>query len=138
MTERIVYVGGEYRPESRATVPVMDRGLLFADAVYEGFGVLNGEIVDYRHHWRRLVRSLGELAIAAPFDADSLWHVLMGLIERNRCEEAFLYLHVTRGVAPREYVFAPGLEPTVFAFTLPAYGRAADPSPLRYRWGLTG
>ena len=80
MAERVVYIGGEYVPESQAAVPVMDRGLLFADAVYEGFGVLDGQIVDYRHHWRRLVRSLGELAIPAPFDADALWHVLMGLI----------------------------------------------------------
>lgn len=129
MTERIVYLGGGYVPEAEASVPVMDRGLLFADAVYEGFGVLDGQIVDYPHHWHRLIRSLGELAIPAPFDVDSLWSILMELIERNDCDEAFLYLHVTRGVAVRDYVHGGDLEPTVFAFTLPPYGRAADPTP---------
>jgi len=123
-------VNGAFVPEAEASVPIMDRGLLFADAVYEGFGVLDGQIVDYVHHWERLVRSLGELEMTLPHEVDTLWRILMELIERNGVEEAFLYLHVTRGVATRDYIYPSGLSPTVFAFTLPGYGVASEPSPV--------
>lgn len=130
MTERIVYCRGEFVPETQALVPLMDRGLLFADAVYEGLGILDGRIIDFPHHHARLVRSLGELGIAEPFTAESLWTLLMELIARNGADEGFLYLHVTRGVAERDYVYADGLEPTVFAFVQAGhYGSAADATP---------
>jgi D-alanine transaminase len=38
MMERIIYLNGEYIAESEAKLPVFDRGLLFADAVYEWIG----------------------------------------------------------------------------------------------------
>ena len=39
--ERTVFLNGEFMPEGEATVPIFDRGLLFADSVYEGFGILD-------------------------------------------------------------------------------------------------
>ena len=42
MTERIVYINGNYVLESEAKLSIFDRGLLFADSVYEGFGILDG------------------------------------------------------------------------------------------------
>ena len=50
MSERIIYLNGDYLAESEAKLPVFDRGLLFADAVYEGFGILDGQIVDFIYH----------------------------------------------------------------------------------------
>ena len=130
MTGRIVYCRGEFVPEDQAVVPLMDRGLLFADAVYEGLGILDGKLIDFPHHHARLVRSLGELGIAEPFTAGELWPLLMELIDRNGADEGFLYLHVTRGVAERDYVYTDGLEPTVFAFVQAGhYGSAADATP---------
>ena len=65
MSERIIYLNGDYLAESEAKLPVFDRGLLFADAVYEGFGILDGQIGDFggnKYHpnrWRgaRMVAS---------------------------------------------------------------------------------
>lgn len=130
MTERVVWCRGAFVPADEATVPIMDRGLLFADAVYEGMGVLDGKLIDFPHHHARLVRSLGELGIAEPFDAEGLWSMLMQLVERNRLDEGFLYLHVSRGIAERDYVYPDDLAPTVFAFVQPGhYGSAADSAP---------
>ena len=36
---RTVFLNGEFMLEGEATVPIFDRGLLFADSVYEGFGI---------------------------------------------------------------------------------------------------
>ena len=79
MSERIIYLNGDYLPESEAKLPVLDRGLLFADAVYEGFGILDGQIVDFIYHMQRLERSLGGLECLnsddTPTDAATPWAV---------------------------------------------------------------
>ena len=45
--ERIVFLNGDFVAESNAKLSIFDRGLLFADAVYEGFGVIDSQIVDF-------------------------------------------------------------------------------------------
>ena len=52
--QRIVFINGKFVPETEASLPIFDRGLLFADAVYEGFGILDGQIVDFIYHMQRL------------------------------------------------------------------------------------
>ncbi len=125
---RTVYINGAFLPEDQATVPIFDRGLLFADAVYEGLGVLDGQIIDFLRHMRRLRRSLGELVIPEPLGQEDFFAILMELIRRNGIGEGFLYLHVTRGVADRDYLYPEGLKPTVFALTQESHG-AADAPP---------
>ncbi|MEM7214319.1 MAG: D-amino-acid transaminase [Pseudomonadota bacterium] len=114
--ERIVYVNGEFLPGSEARISIFDRGFLFADAVYEGLGVRNGKIIDFSMHVARLKRSLGELNIPEPFDDVELKTVLEHLVSVNRITEGFAYLHVTRGEGERDYLYEPGLRPSVIAF----------------------
>ena len=123
---RTVYINGAFVPEGEASVSIFDRGLLFSDAVYEGLGVLDGEIIDFLRHMRRLSRSLGELAIPEPMCQDELFRVLMELVQRNGIAEGFLYLHITRGVADRDYLYPADLQPTIFAFTQESHGSADD------------
>ena len=89
MSERIIYLNGDYLSEKEAKLPVLDRGLLFADAVYEGFGILDGQIVDFIYHMQRLERSLSELSIPMTFSIDEMFHDLMGLIEKNNAQSGF-------------------------------------------------
>jgi D-alanine transaminase len=56
--ERTVFLNGDFMPESEARIPIFDRGLLFADSVYEGFGILDSQITDFEYHMNRLDRSL--------------------------------------------------------------------------------
>lgn len=130
---RVVYLNGEFVPEAEARIPIMDRGLLFADATYEGMGVLDGGIVDARKHLARLRRSLAEVAIPEPHTEEEFFGILMELVRRNEVDEGFLYLQVTRGVAERSYVPVAGIVPTVFGFTQPLHGAPADVVPT----GLT-
>jgi len=115
--ERIVYLNGEFIPESEAKLSIFDRGLLFADAVYEGFGIIDGQLADFKGHMDRLDRSLGELNIPAPMDRAEMLDVLMRLIKENDQREGFLYLHVTRGQGDRNYLYNDSYIPNVFAFT---------------------
>ena len=58
---RTVYVNGEFVPEQDAKVSIFDRAFLFADAVYEVTSVLDGKLVDFDNHMKRLQRSMQEL-----------------------------------------------------------------------------
>jgi D-alanine transaminase len=117
MGNRIVYINGDFVPENDAKLSIFDRGLLFADAVYEGFGILDGQIVDFIYHMHRLERSLGELAIPMGFNADDMFHILMRLINENQASNGFLYLHVTRGEGDRSFPYNQEYQPNIFAFT---------------------
>ena len=130
MNERIIYLNGSYLAESDAKLPVLDRGLLFADAVYEGFGILDGQIVDFIYHMQRLERSLSELSIPMTFSFDEFFHTLMELIKKNMAQSGFLYLHVTRGVGDRAFHYHSQYVPNIFAFTQDEKFVADDAPPL--------
>ena len=115
--QRIVFLNGKFVPEAEASLPIFDRGLLFADAVYEGFGILDGQIVDFIYHMQRLEQSLAKIAIPIIFTTDSMFHDMMALIEKNAVKNGFLYLHVTRGAGDRAFHYHDGYKPNIFAFT---------------------
>lgn len=114
---RIVYVNGRYLPEEQASISVFDRGFLFADGVYEVTAVLNGRLVDYASHIRRLKRSLAALDMVMPADGDELLALHRGLVSRNRLDEGLVYLQVTRGVADRDFYYPADIPQTLVMFT---------------------
>ena len=129
--ERTVFLNGEFMPEGEAMVPSFDRGLLCADSVYEGFGILDSQIVDYEYHMNRLGRSLGELDMPWPMARDELLVAMMKLIEMNNAVEGFMYLQVTRGSRDRSYLYDAQYEPPVFAFTQKEkFAADAPPQPV--------
>ena len=111
---RIAYVNGRYVPHGRAMVHIEDRGYQFADGVYEVCEVRGGHLVDERRHMQRLARSLGELRIAPPMPPSAIGVILREVVRRNRVGEGIVYAQVTRGVAARDHVMPPDIEPTVF------------------------
>jgi D-alanine transaminase len=116
---RTVYVNGEYLPETEAKVSIFDRGFLFADGVYEVTSVLDGRLIDFDGHARRLERSLGELDMTPPIGRDELLAVHRELVARNGIEEGVVYLQITRGApGDRDFAYPPGDVPgTVVLFT---------------------
>lgn len=111
---RIAYVNGRYLPHAEATVHIEDRGLQFADSVYEVCEVWDGQIVDMTRHLDRLKRSLSELSIAWPVKRRALELILREVVSRNRVRNGLVYLQVTRGAARRDFNFPkPGTLPTL-------------------------
>jgi D-alanine transaminase len=123
----LAWLDGTLLPLDEARVPVLDRGFLFGDAVYEVIPVYGGTPCRMEEHLDRLDASLVATAIPAPHDRAG-WRDLLGrLVEANGGGDLALYLQVTRGVAPkRDHAIAPGLVPTVFAMTMPIPPRAPD------------
>lgn len=114
---RIAYVNGAYVPTRDALVHINDRGFQFADGVYEGIAVRRGKMVDLKPHLDRLWRSMGELAMPEPMNRRALCVVLGEVIRRNRFADAFIYIQVTRGEAPRDHAFPAGDIPATLVVT---------------------
>ena len=102
---RVAYVNGRFVRHEEASVHIEDRGYQFADGVYEVVTVLGGAFVDRPGHLARLKRSLGELKIAMPVSEAVLNLKMRELVRRNGVKDGYLYLQITRGVAPRDFKF---------------------------------
>lgn len=128
------YLNGEFTTLPNAKVSVLDRGFIFGDGVYEVVPAYGGRPFRFNEHMARLDRSLGELRIENPMSPDEWRDLVARLIAayaqhqgKPACETTQLvYLQITRGVAMRDHVMIPGLQPTVFALSNRLYVYTAE------------
>lgn len=114
-SEPVVYINGEYLPQSQATVSVLDRGFLFGDGVYEVIPVYAGKPLRLTEHLDRLQRSMHRVSLKSPLTQQEWEEIFQTLLESNPGGDRSIYLQVTRGAAPiRDLSFSAGIEPTVF------------------------
>ena len=115
----IVYLNGEFMPLQNARIPVLDRGFIFGDSVYEVIPVYSRHPFRLPEHLARLQRSLEAVRLAAPLAEPEWTRLVHQLIERNAPDDQAIYLQVTRGVAPRDHAFPADAAPTVFMMSNP-------------------
>ena len=114
-SEPVVYLNGEFLPQSRAKVSVLDRGFLFGDGVYEVIPVVGSKPLRLNAHLDRLQRSMSRVSMVDPLSRQKWNAVLNDLLRKNPGADRSIYLQVTRGAAPvRDLSVDKGVEPTVF------------------------
>lgn len=115
----MIYLNGDFMPIEEARIPVLDRGFIFGDGVYEVIPVYSRRPFRLAEHLRRLQHSLDGIRITNPH-TDAEWGDLLArLIAGNEGDDQYLYLHITRGVAKRDHAFPKGVAPTVFIMSNP-------------------
>lgn len=118
----IVYLNGSFVPYDHATVSVEDRGMLFADGIYEVVRAYDGRFFLLDDHLERMRISATEIRLKLP-PVSELRHAMEGVLERSPHRNASVYIGVTRGFAgPRSHTLPVDVPPTVFA--------AARPTPV--------
>ena len=113
----IAYFNGRFMPKQDIRIPLDDRGFLFSDSLYEVIRHYPGGLFRPDAHIRRLNHGAGHLALSCT-DFSFLVPVVRDLIHQNHLEgqDALVYIHVTRGCAPRNHPFpVPAPEPTIYA-----------------------
>lgn len=113
MSARLVHVSGRFVPYAAAHVHVEDRGLQFADSVYEVWAVLGGRLADAGRHFARLSRNLTELRIPEPAARRALLAIIREAVRRNRVREGLVYVQITRGTSRRDHLFPEAPRPTL-------------------------
>ncbi|MEK6663130.1 MAG: D-amino acid aminotransferase [Pseudomonadota bacterium] len=115
----MIYLNGRFMPIEEAMVPVLDRGFIFGDGVYEVIPAYSRLPFRLAEHLRRLQNSLDAIGLKNPY-SDAEWAKLIAeLIAHNAGEDQYLYLHITRGVAKRDHAFPVVVTPTVFMMSSP-------------------
>ncbi len=113
-----VYLNGQFLPLQQACVPVMDRGFLFGDGVYEVIPVYDRRPFRLHEHLARLQASLDGIRLDNPHRTAE-WENLIGqIVASAEWPDQGVYLQVTRGAGPRDHAFPKTVQPTVFILPL--------------------
>lgn len=116
---QIVHLNGKFLPIEQAFVPVLDRGFIFGDGVYEVIPAYSRYPFRLEEHLRRLQSSLDGIRLANPHSVQQWSKLILELMAANEGEDQYIYLHVTRGVAKRDHAFPKNTDPTVFMMSTP-------------------
>ena len=115
----MVFLNGEFMPIEEARVPVLDRGFIFGDGVYELIPVYSGVPFRMDEHLARLERSLAAVRIRNPYSRAEWREIILQLVAKQPFEDQGVYFQVTRGVAKRDHAFPKDAVPTVFIMANP-------------------
>ncbi len=115
----MIYLNGRFMPIEEACVPVLDRGFIFGDGVYEVIPVYSRRPFRLPEHLERLQRSLDGIRLSNPLSEEEWVRLIGKLVEINEEADQSLYLQVTRGAARRDLAFPPGAAPTVLMMSNP-------------------
>lgn len=140
----LAWLNGALVPLRDARISPLDRGFLYADAVYEVVPVYAGRPFLLAEHCARLDRSLRAIGMEPTRSAADWEAVLRALIDGNGGGDLYIYLQVSRGAEwGRNHAIPRDIAPTEFAFAadLPAEAAVDDTSGVaaitcpEWRWG---
>jgi branched-chain amino acid aminotransferase len=91
-------VDGEYRLQEDATVPVMDRGLLLGDGIFETVRVKRGAPEYFAEHFDRFCLSAAAVRMRQPWSREALEAICAELCRRSDLDDASVRITLTRGI----------------------------------------
>ena len=114
------WLNGTFQPLATAQISPLDRGFLFADAVYEVLPCHAGRPFLFHPHLARLERSQREIGLVSLLDRAEWAQIIRGLLAHNDVRDATIYLQVSRGAEwGRNHAPPANPVPTVFAYATP-------------------
>lgn len=96
--EMLVYLNGEFVPETEARVNVMDHGFLYGDGVFEGIRAYNKRIFKLHEHMDRIYTSADLIHLNIPIEKHEFTEKVIETCRVNRLTDAYIRPLVTRGV----------------------------------------
>ncbi|BDU73025.1 aminotransferase class IV [Mesoterricola silvestris] len=116
---RQIFFNGGFHEETEKLLSIQDRGLCFADGLFEVIRCVNGRFLLFTKHIARMRQSAAELRMDFPHSDGELLEACRELSRRNGVLDGELYLEITRGEAPRYHTFPEGVRPTFFIVLIP-------------------
>lgn len=119
-----IYQNGRWLSHEQAGYDVQDRGVLFADGLYEVVRYDHGRGFRLPEHIQRLRTGLRALNFPG-VDLEQLAADIDTLIHHNDLTDARVYVQITRGVASRGFVIRENVSPTItmLAYAMPKLTR---------------
>lgn len=111
--QELVYLNGWVGPFAGAFISVNDRGYIFGDGVYEVIRAYNGKMFALEDHLNRLQSSAAAVELNLPGNVQKIGLLCEDLLKKSQIKEAIVYMQITRGTAPRNHFFDPGIKPNL-------------------------
>ncbi|MGB4238706.1 MAG: aminotransferase class IV [Candidatus Hydrothermia bacterium] len=115
MAKRIYFIDGAFREKPISSVE--DRGMFFADSIYEVVRAKNGEPLFLKEHLKRLEHGLREIRITPPLHPEELEKIIRKSLKKLNSQEASIYIQITRGKEPRSHLPQKKTKPSVIIIT---------------------
>src|ERR1051325_4088749 len=93
-----IYIDGQYFSENDAKVSVFDHGLLYGDGVFEGIRAYSGRVFKLKEHIDRLFCSAKSILLTIPMSPAEVMRAVVETCRRNKIQDGYMRLVVTRGV----------------------------------------
>ncbi len=124
MSEREVYISGQWYPESQARISIFDSAVMLGDCVTESTRTFAHKPFKLERHVERLFKSLKVCRFDAGMSADEMVALSLQVIERNlphygADEDMWLVHNISRGAYPPSGDQSTRREPTVIIHTAP-------------------
>jgi branched-chain amino acid aminotransferase len=125
MGEPIVFVNGEFVPESQARISILDHAVLYGDGVFETACAWNGRLFKLDAHLDRCFRSMAAIALEPPVSRAKMRDLTIEAVRRNGFKNAYVKWIVTRGVNGRPLMDPSGCVANLIILVQPYINRAS-------------
>jgi branched-chain amino acid aminotransferase len=102
--ELIIFVNGEFLPDSQAKISVLDHGLMYGDGCFDAWCGRNGFIFQLDAHLDRLYRSVAGLKIDLRMPKDEMRKNIIKTVYMNAVADFYIKVLVTRGISPHPVI----------------------------------
>lgn len=98
--QNIFYVNGDFVPEEKACLPVVDLAVLRGYAIFEAVRTYNGKPFELEGHLERLRSSAERICLALPWTTRELAQLVMETLAKNSPGEKAIRIMITGGGSP--------------------------------------
>jgi D-alanine transaminase len=124
---RFAWLDDRVVPFEEAKIPIDDRGLLFAESIYEVIPVTGGKARMLPEHIRRMRAGADGIELGGGVPDEGTWEERVAeLVRQEQLVEGLLYAQLTGGSAPRRHLPQQRPKPRFFAYLLPFQFPRAD------------
>lgn len=124
--EPVVYVNGEFVPESQARISVLDHAVLYGDGIFETVFAWKGRIFKLDEHLDRAWRSMKAIGLTPPMDQATMRALIVEAAARNGFDDAYIKWIVTRGSNGKPLMDPTGCVPNLIILVQPYLRRASE------------
>ena len=93
----LININGQLIPPEKASISVLDHGLLFGDSVYEVFTTHRGKLFAEREHLSRLRSSAKAISLKIPYTDEYFLEEIQKTIDAAENSDSYVRMVITRG-----------------------------------------
>ena len=98
--EQIIFVNGEFLPQSQALISVLDHSFMYGDGCFDAYCGKNGFIFMLEEHTNRLYRSIHALKLNVTMSKEEMNRNIVECVKQNGLLDFYIKVIVSRGASP--------------------------------------